>query len=97
MTKYVKRENANRMFNRYFETVEKMYNAGECDSRLLQLVLDMKQAFFELPTEDVRPIVRCKDCINIETTEYGGFCCARDEGVAYNDTCPFGDDGKSDD
>ncbi len=97
MTKYVKRENANKMFNRYFETVEKMYNAGECDSRLLQLVLDMKQAFFELPTEDVRPIVRCRDCIYIETTEYGGYCCACDEGVAYNDTCPFGDDGKSDD
>jgi hypothetical protein len=50
MNKCVKRENANMMFDRYFHEVEKMHKAGECDDRMLQLVLDMKQAFFELPT-----------------------------------------------
>ena len=94
MDKYVKRESASIMFNRYYGMVEKMYQAGECPHKMLQLVSDMKQAFFELPTEDVRHVVRCRDCIHIETTEYGGYCCACDEGVAYNDTCPFGDDGK---
>ena len=92
MNKYVKRENALNMFNRYYE-MAKHYH----DSTLMNMALDMKQAFLELPTEDVRPVVRCRDCIHIETTEYGGYCCACDEGVAYNDTCPFGDDGKSDD
>jgi hypothetical protein len=50
MNKCVKRENAGMMFDRYFHEVEKLHNAGECDDRMLQLVLDMKQAFFELPT-----------------------------------------------
>lgn len=49
MNKCVKRENACMMFDRYFHEVEKLHNTGECDTRMLQLVLDMKQAFFELP------------------------------------------------
>jgi hypothetical protein len=52
MNKYIKRENISLMFDRYFHEVEKMHKAGECDVRMLQLVLDMKQAFFELPTEE---------------------------------------------
>lgn len=69
------------MFNRFYHM---------CDQLPIKtLILDMKQAFFELPTEDVKPVVRCKDCVHIKPTEYGGFCWARDEGVAYSDTCPF--------
>lgn len=49
MDKFVKRENASLMFNRYYDAVEELYKAGECDIRMLQLVLDMRQAFFELP------------------------------------------------
>lgn len=49
MNKYVRRESAANMFNRYYDMVEKMYKAGECGIRMPQLVLDMKQALFELP------------------------------------------------
>ena len=89
MDKYVRRETAANMFNRFYHMYDHL--------PIKTLIMDMKQAFFELPTEDVRHVVRCKDCIHIETTEYGGYCCACDEGVAYNDTCPFGDDGKNND
>ena len=36
-------------------------------------------------------IVRCKDCKYIKMTEYGGYCCANDEGVAYDGYCAFGE------
>lgn len=39
---------------------------------------------------DFVEIVRCKDCEHIEMTEYGGFCCAKDEGVAYDGYCAYG-------
>lgn len=64
MNNYVKREYANMMFNRYFEMVEKMYKVGECDAKTLQLVLDMKQAFFELPATTIK---KGRDCTNLKT------------------------------
>jgi len=66
MNKCVKRENAGMLFDRYFHEVEKMHKAGECDIRMLQLVLDMKQAFFELPTEDIMLVAGCKYCAEYE-------------------------------
>lgn len=92
MNKYVKRENALNMFNRYYE-MAKHYH----DSTLMNMALDMKQAFLELPTEDVRHVVRCRDCVNVKVTDCGSVCLANDEGVVDNDTCPFGDDGKDND
>ena len=50
------------------------------------------------PTADVVEVVRCKDCKHIETTEYGGYCCLKKTGVAYNDYCSYGErseNGKS--
>lgn len=94
MDKYVKRKNVCLMFDRYYLIAKMMREHGECDEKLEQLVVDMKQAFLEIKPAEVKPIIRCKDCVHIETTEYGGYCCACDEGVAYNDTCPFADDGK---
>ena len=52
MNKYVKRENALNMFNRYYELAKQMREASDCDERLEQLVLDIKHAFIELPAED---------------------------------------------
>ena len=53
-TKYVNREKAIEMFNRYFHNLQ--------GSEAKTLVCDMKQAFLELPTADVVEVVRCKDC-----------------------------------
>ena len=51
----------------------------------------VKNAIENAPTEDVVKVVRCKDCKNIASTEYGGFCCLKNEGVAYNDYCSYGE------
>lgn len=40
---------------------------------------------------DFVEVVRCKDCKHIETTEYGGYCCLKKIGVAYNDYCGYGE------
>lgn len=45
----------------------------------------------DLPSADVVEVVRCKDCKHIETTEYGGYCCLKKIGVAYNDFCSYGE------
>jgi hypothetical protein len=60
-----------------------------------------KVAFNEIdyvPTADVVEVVRCKDCKHIASTEYGGLCCLKNIGVAYNDYCSYGErseNGKS--
>ena len=89
MDKYVRRETAANMFNRFYHMYDHL--------PIKTLIMDMKQAFFELPTEDVRHVVRCRDCVNVKVTDCGSVCLVNDEGVADNDTCPFGDDGKDSD
>ena len=42
-------------------------------------------------TADVVAVVRCRDCKHIESTEYGGYCCLKKIGVAYNDYCSYGE------
>ena len=44
-----------------------------------------------LVSDDIIEVVRCKDCKYIKMTKYGGYCCANDEGVAYDDYCAFGE------
>lgn len=51
----------------------------------------------DAPEEDVIEVVRCGDCKHIEMTEYGGYCCANDEGVAYDGYCAFGERRAEDD
>mgnify|MGYP006378798943 FL=1 len=64
MTKYVDREKAKEMFNRYFHNLQ--------GSEAQTLVCDMKQAFLELPTADVVEVKDCEQCIHFgkHATEY---------------------------
>jgi hypothetical protein len=64
--------------------MEGLHNQAHLYRRCLQLVDNA-------PTADVVEVVRCKDCKHIASTEYGGFCCLKDEGVAYNDFCGYGE------
>jgi hypothetical protein len=52
---------------------------------------NIKQCIERQPTADVVEVVRCRDCKHIETTEYGGYCCLKKTGVAYNDYCSYGE------
>ena len=64
MARLIDRENACNMFNRFF-SIAKTHEHDE-------LVLDMKQAFLELPTVEV---VRCKDCEYWENgKDYTPYC-----------------------
>lgn len=54
MNKYVRRESAANMFNRFYHMYDHL--------PIKALILDMKQAFFELPTEDMMQVVSCKYC-----------------------------------
>lgn len=77
MNRYVKRENITTMFDRYFHEVEELYKAGECNVQMLQLVLDMKQAFFELPaTSGVEYVTHAYWCEDEDHNAYESayFC-----------------------
>lgn len=61
------------------------------DEHLEELLNDFYIIPKDTPFTDVVEVVRCKDCKYIKMTEYGGYCCANDEGVAYDDYCAFGE------
>ena len=61
------------------------------DEHLEELLNDFYIIPKDTPFADVVEVVRCKDCKYIKMTEYGGYCCANDEGVAYDDYCAFGE------
>jgi hypothetical protein len=54
------------------------------------------QWMISAPTVDAVEVVRCRDCKYIEMTEYGGYCCANDEGVAYDGYCAYGERSEDD-
>ena len=75
MARYVDCEKAREMFNRYFNNLQ--------GSEAQILVCDMKQAFLELPTADVAPVVHgrwidkgeyavCMECGGRSSTQYNG-------------------------
>lgn len=72
------------------EVWERKYERSN-DKVLYDLYRMVVRRINRAPVADIVEVVRCKDCKYIETTEYGGYCCANDEGVAYNDYCGYGE------
>ena len=88
MSRYIDADKLIKKMERRYEEMRLKY--GECDQFNMGYAEGMI-AIDNAPTVDVIEVVRCKDCKYIKMTEYGGYCCANDEGVAYDDYCAFGE------